>query len=520
VLGNPGGFGVAYKALDTKHGAIVVIKECLLTESNQVSREPNEVWVHVNPGFRERYKKWLQRFRDEATHISRFSSPYIVRVTELFDENNTAYYVMPFVEGDDLSTHCATQGGRLPQDEVMELAQHLLSALAEMHKRGVVHRDIKPSNIIITRNKRRPALIDFGAARDHFDADHSKSHMAVHSPKFAPLEQMLGMSNQGAWTDIYSLCATLYFCLLGEPPPKASDRYDRDGKRPDPFVPIHERIPEINGGLAMVINNGLAVLPKTRIRDAATAIRLLDEATRPIDQAKSGHMSTKAPNESEPVQQTVFSPPAVMTSLRVTPQPQPSSVSCVGLLPAVAVVAYGVVTQATFSNYITEWAGLAVLVNVVGWLIWRANRKADPAAEAPPHPVASEPLEPNSPEVPEQAHGIEIQLFNEGFAPVREVIRPGSQVVVGRNPTLSSISIQNKMLSGEHVEIRVLEDGSFALQDMDSTNSTYVHDRHAEGSPAAWRRITSASGRKGRFMLGPPGAGGVLLELRPASIET
>lgn len=496
VLGKAGGFGVAYKTLDTRQRAVVVVKECLLTESGQVHRNAGEARVVVNPGFEDEYRRWLKRFHDEAALISRFNNPYIVRVTEVFEENNTSYYVMPFVEGTDLRHHCAERGGKLPQDEVAQIAQKLLSALSEVHATGFLHRDIKPSNILITKNKRKPVLIDFGAARNNFEAERSGSHMAMFTTQYAPYEQVKVLADQGPWTDIYSLSATLYQCLTGEPPPKVENRFNLQGGKTDPLVPIHQRLADIRPGLATVINNGLAVLPSQRLRDAATALQWLDDSTVPSGQAES------------PPNAPANTPPNT-ASQHATPWP---TVEWVGLLPAVAVLGASLVLPQGFERILAGWPGLLALLNSVVWLLWFIQRRAlarEGRSGTTTTGLGSTDLQPG----PDQVVAVEMRLVSPDIEPIVRLIRPSQTVSVGRNQQ-SDVAIPNPLMSSRHVSIKVLPSGEFELQDLGSTNHTFAHERGNKNTPDTWKQIDRASGRKGRFMLGPADGGGVLLELR------
>lgn len=276
-LGRPGGFGAAYRALDRAQGALVVIKECLLTGSQQVFREPGQAWLQVHPGFEADYRRWLGRFHREAGHMRRLRSPHVVPVHDVFDENNTAYYVMPFIEGDTLDEVCKARGGTLPGQELVVLARQLLAALSDVHAQDLVHRDIKPSNILLTGPRRMPVLIDFGTARDHFDPGTSVSHMRAGSAGYAPYEQVTGQACQGPHTDLYGLGATLYRCLAAEAPPPVERRLQAEGERGQPSLPWPRGRPAEPAGLVALIERSLALLPEDRLPDATAALALLEE---------------------------------------------------------------------------------------------------------------------------------------------------------------------------------------------------------------------------------------------------
>jgi serine/threonine protein kinase len=116
--------------------------------------------------------------------------------------------------------------GRLPFDQALKLLMPVMDALRAVHKDGLLHRDITPDNIYLTRSG-RVKLLDFGAAR--FAAgEHSRSLSVILKPGYAPEEQYRTRGQQGPWTDVYSLAATLYRAITGQVPPEALDRLDAD----------------------------------------------------------------------------------------------------------------------------------------------------------------------------------------------------------------------------------------------------------------------------------------------------
>ncbi|MDM0029584.1 FHA domain-containing serine/threonine-protein kinase [Variovorax sp. J31P216] len=501
VLGKQGGFGVAYKALDVQLHAIVVIKECLLTQSNQVSRDAGSVEVKVNRNFEVDYRRWLGQFHEEANMIRKLKSPYIVRVNEDFEENNTAYYVMPFVEGEDLAKYCLNNGGRLSEEEVLAYAKNLLSALTEMQSKGIVHRDIKPSNVLITRNKRKPVLIDFGAAFDRMNAEQSRSLLAVRARGYSPPEQMRALEEQGSWTDIYALCATLYYCLVSEPPPDAERRCDPENGKQDPFVPIHRRMRHLDSQLATVIDNGLELSPAVRLRDVAKAVRILEGRTIPLDLDLPQTPSPPPPPPPLPL-----------------PQPSRRLLSLWAILPSVLLLLYGLFISASFREFIAGWPGLFIAANVVAWALWQANSRPKPAG-VPSTPTTTGLGPANIEPEKNTVSGVELRLIWSGRPTVVRSIRPGEKVIVGRTKKSDEV-IPNQLLSARHLSIEVTSDGEFNLKDLGSLNHTYIHKRGASGDADSWDQIESARGRKGRFALGPNDAGGVVLEIRQINIKS
>lgn len=158
--------------------------------------------------------------------ISQFNgNPNIVEVYEFFSENDTVYFAMEFLWGQTLKEYIRDKG-ILTAPQALYVAKGVANALAVAHKASVLHRDISPDNIILCGGG-KVKLIDFGAARQVV-AELSQSFSVILKPGFAPLEQYNKKGNQGPWTDIYALGATLYFALTGDIPEDPMARFDDD----------------------------------------------------------------------------------------------------------------------------------------------------------------------------------------------------------------------------------------------------------------------------------------------------
>ena len=159
------------------------------------------------------YEKYRQKFIEEAQILARLDHQNIVKVTDIFQENNTAYIVMPFIEGQTLQ-QLVTQKGRLEYETAVNYIAQLSEAVDYIHQRDILHRDFKPDNIIITPAD-KTILIDFGSARE-FIHDKTQQHTSIFTQGYAPLEQYSTSSKKGSYSDIYSLGATFYFALTGQ----------------------------------------------------------------------------------------------------------------------------------------------------------------------------------------------------------------------------------------------------------------------------------------------------------------
>ena len=233
ILGH-GGFGITYKATDLSLGAFVAIKEYLPQEL--AIREHGQTVVAKSANDEESYRWGLDRFIDEARTLARFKHANIVRVLRYLEANNTGYMVMDFEEGQPLSEFLAERDGPLDEDALNAIFLPIMDGLREVHALGLLHRDIKPGNIYL-RREGPPMLIDFGAARAAL-GEHSKSLSVLVTQGYAPVEQYSSHSNQGPWTDVYALGATMHRCISGDVPMDSSARLTAViGDGPDPLPP-------------------------------------------------------------------------------------------------------------------------------------------------------------------------------------------------------------------------------------------------------------------------------------------
>jgi hypothetical protein len=205
------------------------------------------------------YKWGLERFIAEAQTLARFEHPNIVRVFDYFQENKTAYMVLQFEVGSSLRAWHKDLKRAPRQAEIDTLIAPLLDALELIHARDFLHRDIAPDNIIV-RERLSPVLIDFGSARGEI-ANHSRTVSALVKPGYSPYGQYATTtSQQGPWTDIYALGATLYQLVTGQRPPDAPSRIVSDT-----YVPAREAaVGSFRQAFLSAIDSALALDPKDR----------------------------------------------------------------------------------------------------------------------------------------------------------------------------------------------------------------------------------------------------------------
>ena len=290
VIGE-GNFGITYLAEDTTLQMKVAVKE--FYPKGYVTRESmNSQHITIYEGNKSEYiHKWRRDFINEARNLAKLSGlTGIVEVRDYFEQNGTAYIVMEYLEGDDLSAYIEKHGYTKPNDAqlglgkriTMEQAKRIMEpvilALEKVHEAGMVHRDISPDNMKFNINGDLK-LFDFGAAREA-DLAGTNEKTVMLKLGYAPEEQYRKLGNQGPWTDVYALCATIYKCITGVIPVEASERTYQDTlKKPSELgiemsrsdedalmmglaVYADKRIKDMNA-LHMALYNGAAQKPKT-----------------------------------------------------------------------------------------------------------------------------------------------------------------------------------------------------------------------------------------------------------------
>lgn len=223
-----GGFGNTYVATNIQFGEQYAIKEFFMRGISQ--RDDNNTTVSVsNSDNRETFSSQLEKFKKEARRLRKLNNEHIVRVHDLFEENGTAYYVMEYIDGENLSDRLKRTGKPLSEAKVMQLLPQILDALETAHKEGILHLDLKPANIMVDRQG-VVKLIDFGASKQQSAQGGATTSTAVsYTNGYAPREQMeQNLEKFGPWTDFYALGATLYTLLTNKKPPLPSD-IDDDG---------------------------------------------------------------------------------------------------------------------------------------------------------------------------------------------------------------------------------------------------------------------------------------------------
>ncbi|MCD8118347.1 MAG: BspA family leucine-rich repeat surface protein [Lachnospiraceae bacterium] len=217
VIGR-GGFGITYVGLDLTLEMKVAIKEYypsgIASRNNSWSNQV--VWdsVSQNQDARAQRADSMERVLKEARRTAKLSDvSSIVSVHDAFQENETAYIVMEFIEGTTLKDYLASHG-MMSWEECKQMLFPVMDGLAQAHDLGIIHRDISPDNIII-RPDGTAKLLDLGAAVDVSANDGHASTLVVKN-NFSAAEQYDENGKIGSWTDVYAFAAMLYYCLTGK----------------------------------------------------------------------------------------------------------------------------------------------------------------------------------------------------------------------------------------------------------------------------------------------------------------
>ena len=219
-----GGFGNTYIATNIEFDERVAIKEFFMKGITQ--RDDNQITVSVSN--RDNYNSFVEqreKFKKEARRLRKLKNEYIVGVHDLFEENGTAYYVMDYVNGENLLEYLKRTGKAMTENEISNILPQILDALKTVHKAGIWHLDLKPANIMLEKGG-NIKLIDFGASKQlNVQKGGATTSTAIsYTNGYAPREQMeQNFDKFGPWTDIYALGATLYTLLTKKRPPLPTD---------------------------------------------------------------------------------------------------------------------------------------------------------------------------------------------------------------------------------------------------------------------------------------------------------
>ena len=218
-----GGFGITYLAEQVMAKRNVCIKEFFPKE--YYNRDSDSMHILLgSEGNDKMMNAYKAKFIKEAQTIANLNHPNIIRIFDVFEENNTAYYAMEYIDGESLNAKVKREGA-LAEDMAVKHIRDVASALDYIHKRNIMHLDVKPANVMLRKEDDSAILIDFGLSKQYDAAgDQTSSTPVGISHGYAPIEQYQsgGVSTFSPVTDIYSLGATLLFAVTGRVPAEAA----------------------------------------------------------------------------------------------------------------------------------------------------------------------------------------------------------------------------------------------------------------------------------------------------------
>lgn len=307
VIGQ-GGFGITYVGYDLTLEMKVALKEYFPSGfAARTGSYSSQVQWDFGDNERVQWSEGIDRFMKEARKMARLDSvPSIVRVRDAFRENQTAYIVMDFVEGETLKSYLLRHGV-LSYEKCVGLLSPILESLAVIHDNGFIHRDISPDNIMLQPDG-AARLLDMGAAMDIRTSD-GRVSMAVVKRNFSAPEQYVESEVLGRWTDVYAMTATIYYCLTGKVVPEAMEREFK--KEPLAF-PSGADIPQQG---IQAITAGLEMKAEKRIQNMRELKRRLT-APSPAQKENGNHeeRTNVASEPANPAQK--LSPPFWMPKNR------------------------------------------------------------------------------------------------------------------------------------------------------------------------------------------------------------
>ena len=270
---NAGGFGITYLARDSLDRK-VVIKECF---PGAFCRRSRFIVQARSRAHQNELKSIVRLFVQEARSLSKLDHPNIVGVHQVFEDNDTAYMALDFVEGRDLLDTIEDPNHGLSPAQIKTILKEVLGAVGFIHDKGMLHRDISPDNILINKDF-HPVLIDFGAAREEATKQSRVlSALRVVKDGYSPQEFYISGSDQSPSSDLYALAASFHHLITGDVPPNSQARLAAIASGDaDPYKAISGRCPDYDDNFLGAMDQALAVLPKDRVQSAKAWIQMMD----------------------------------------------------------------------------------------------------------------------------------------------------------------------------------------------------------------------------------------------------
>ena len=290
-----GGYGITYLAEQVLARRKVCIKEFFPNGYYKRDEGDNTISI-LSQSHVEIMSLFKKKFIKEAQTIANLHHPNIIQILDVFEANNTAYYVMEYVDGSSLND-IVKQRGALDEVVALRYISDVAMALGYIHEQKVNHLDIKPANILVRAKDDKAILIDFGLSKHYDEGGEQTSSTPVGiSHGYAPMEQynVGGVNSFSPATDIYSLGATLYYLVTGQQPPVASI-VGEDGIG---NLPAH-----LSSGVVSAIEKSMNYWRKSRPQSISEFMLLLDSSDnteqKPVEEVEGkSDKSQKSDNKS------------------------------------------------------------------------------------------------------------------------------------------------------------------------------------------------------------------------------
>ncbi|MBA4326026.1 MAG: serine/threonine protein kinase [Rhodobacter sp.] len=320
---NSGGFGIVYIARDSLDRQ-VVIKECF---PSAFCRRIGTTVGARSRAQQDEFRGAVKGFLQEALTLSQLDHPNIIKVHHVFEDNETAYMAMDYIDGPDLLQTVEGTARPLTPKEIVSFLHTMLDALGHVHERGLLHRDISPDNIILNKASGQPILIDFGASRkDVTRKSRALSGLRVVKDGYSPQEFYVSGSKQAPCSDLYALAASFYHLITGETPKTSQERLSAiAGREGDPLRPLAGRFKTYPRGFLDAIDKAMAIFPRDRLQSVDEwRSMLVGDAARPVSEPAA------------PVARTVSAPPAASLPPASPAASAQAQASATGMAPGLA----------------------------------------------------------------------------------------------------------------------------------------------------------------------------------------
>lgn len=354
-----GGFGKTYLAEYGSRNTKVAIKEFFMNTANQREADGVTVSVDRTKENADAFDSQLVKFKKEYERLKQINNVHVVKVHECFEENGTAYYVMDFVEGDDLMGRLKQRRTPYAEKTVLGYLKQILDGLVAIHSAGLLHLDIKPSNIMVDAHG-YVKLIDLGASKDYMRGVGATVLTGLaRTDRYAPPEQIDGSYDKlGPWTDFYALGATIYYLLTCKEIPTWTELNEDKSNDKRNSLSMSDISEETKRLVVWLMNTDREKRPRsvseilTKLSAKKTTSSSYDEttmlphdteeATVVVERPKPRHQSSNISRQSESYRPSNDRNNVQRQDVTQEPDPEFSFVGCLYILIIIAIVVFAV----------------------------------------------------------------------------------------------------------------------------------------------------------------------------------